>query len=158
MCVNFMHHKEINYNNLHIRFNVIYIKCYIVLLQQKLNVHSIVPYIEHSKYYYNEIYSSLRTFSATSFKSLSTTSSIMEFAMFIMSSTSFVSGSARGLYGFSGGDSSAEVGKIDQFEVTKQVPKLKNQKIIPIRLSCSAASSACLASARAPWMSFSLFL
>jgi hypothetical protein len=33
MCVNFMHRKEINYNNLHIRFNVIYIKCYIVLLQ-----------------------------------------------------------------------------------------------------------------------------
>jgi hypothetical protein len=49
-----------------------------------------------SKYYYNEIYSSLRTFSATSFKSLSTTSSIMEFAMFIMSSASFISGSSRG--------------------------------------------------------------
>jgi hypothetical protein len=33
MCVNFINHKEINYNNLHIRFNVTYIKCYIVLLQ-----------------------------------------------------------------------------------------------------------------------------
>jgi hypothetical protein len=66
-----------------------------------------------SKFYYNEIYSSLRTFSVTSFNSLSTTSSIMEFAMFIMSSASFVSGSARGSYGSSGGDSSAEVGKID---------------------------------------------
>jgi hypothetical protein len=66
-----------------------------------------------SKYYYNEVYSSLRTFSATSFKSLSITSSIMEFAMFIVSSASFFSGSARGSYGSGGGDSSAEVGKID---------------------------------------------
>jgi hypothetical protein len=65
------------------------------------------------KYYYNKVYSSLRTFSATSFKSLSTTSSIMESAMFIMSSTSFISGSARGSYGSDGGDSSTEVGKID---------------------------------------------
>jgi hypothetical protein len=37
----------------------------------------------------------------------------MEFAMFIMSSASFISGSARGSYGSGGGDSSAEVGKID---------------------------------------------
>jgi hypothetical protein len=66
-----------------------------------------------SEYYYNEIYSSLRTFSAISFKSLLTTSSIMESAMFIMSSASFISGSARGSHGSSGGDSSAEVGKID---------------------------------------------
>jgi hypothetical protein len=66
-----------------------------------------------SKYFYNEVYSSLRTFSATLFKILLTTSSIMEFAMFIMSSASFVSGSARGLYGSGGGDSSALVGKID---------------------------------------------
>jgi hypothetical protein len=66
-----------------------------------------------SKYFYNEVYSSLRTFSATSFKSLSTTSSIMESAMFIMSSASFISGSARGSYGSDGGDSLAEVGKID---------------------------------------------
>jgi hypothetical protein len=66
-----------------------------------------------SKYFYNEVYSSLRTFSATSFKSLSTTSSIMESAIFIMSSASFISGSARGSYGSGGGDSSAEIGKID---------------------------------------------
>jgi hypothetical protein len=66
-----------------------------------------------SKYYYNEVYSSLRTFSATSFKSLSTTSSIMESAMFIMSSASVISGSAKGSYGSGGGDSSVEVGKID---------------------------------------------
>jgi hypothetical protein len=66
-----------------------------------------------SKYYYNEVYSSLRTFSATLFKSLSNTSSIMESAMFIMSSASFISGSARGSYGSGGVDSLAEVGKID---------------------------------------------
>jgi hypothetical protein len=65
-----------------------------------------------SKYFYNEIYSSLRTFSATSFKSLSTISSIMESAMLITSSASFISGSARGSYGSGGGDNLAEVGKI----------------------------------------------
>jgi hypothetical protein len=65
-----------------------------------------------SKYYYNEIYSSLRTYSVTLFKSLSTTSSIMESAMLIMSSASFIFGSARGSYGSGGGDSSAEVGKL----------------------------------------------
>jgi hypothetical protein len=48
-----------------------------------------------SKYFYNKVYSSLRTFSATSFKSLSTTSLIMESAIFIMFSASFISGSAR---------------------------------------------------------------
>jgi hypothetical protein len=65
-----------------------------------------------SKYYYNKTYSSLRTFSATSFKSLSTTSSIMEFAMLIISSASFISGSARGSYGSDDGDSSTEIGKL----------------------------------------------
>jgi hypothetical protein len=64
-----------------------------------------------SKYYYNRNYSSLRNFSATSFRSLSTTSSIMESAMLIISSASFISGSARGSYGSGGGDSSTEVGK-----------------------------------------------
>jgi hypothetical protein len=66
-----------------------------------------------SKYFYNGVYSSLRTFSATPFKSMSTTLSIVESAMFIMFSVSFISRSARGLYGSGGGDSSAEVGKID---------------------------------------------
>jgi hypothetical protein len=51
-------------------------------------------------------------FSVVSFKSLSTTSSIMELAMPITSSASFMSGSARGLYGFNSGDSSAVVGKL----------------------------------------------
>jgi hypothetical protein len=36
----------------------------------------------------------------------------MEFAMLMISSASFISGSARGLYGSGGGDSSAEVGKL----------------------------------------------
>jgi hypothetical protein len=64
-----------------------------------------------SKYYYNKIYSSLRTFSPTSFKNLSTTSSIMESARLIISSASFISGSARGSYGSGGGDSLAKVDK-----------------------------------------------
>jgi hypothetical protein len=46
MCVNFMHHKEINYNNLHIRFNVTYIKCYIVSLHKRSNLPSLVLYIK----------------------------------------------------------------------------------------------------------------
>jgi hypothetical protein len=66
-----------------------------------------------SKCFYNKVYSSLRTFSATSFKSLSTTSSIMESAIFIMSRASFISRSARGSYSSGGEDSSAEVGKIN---------------------------------------------
>jgi hypothetical protein len=67
----------------------------------------------HSSYYYNKTYSSLRTFSATTFSNLLTTSLTMDSAMFIMSSASFISGSARGLYGSGGGGSSAEVGKMD---------------------------------------------
>jgi hypothetical protein len=65
-----------------------------------------------SKYYYNKIYSSLTIFSATSFKSLSTTLSIMEFSMLIISNASFISRSARGLYSSGGGDNSAEIGKL----------------------------------------------
>jgi hypothetical protein len=37
----------------------------------------------------------------------------MDSAMFMMSSASFISGLARGSYGSSSEDSSAEVGKID---------------------------------------------
>jgi hypothetical protein len=81
----------------------------------------------------------------------------MDSAIFMMSSASFISGSARGSNGSGGGGSLAEVGKIDYFEATKQVPKLKSQKIIPIHLSHSAASSARFASALASWVSFSLF-
>jgi hypothetical protein len=119
----FMHRKEINYNNLHIQFksNVTYF-CYnrSLIFLQLFHTSSI------SKYYYNKIYSSLRTFSATSFKSLSTTSSIMESAMLIISTASFISRSGRGLYGSDGGDSSAEVGKIIS---QKPQSKYRSQKI-----------------------------
>jgi hypothetical protein len=46
MCVNFMHRKEINYNNLHIWFNFTYFKRYIVLLQKKSNLPSFVLHIK----------------------------------------------------------------------------------------------------------------
>jgi hypothetical protein len=88
MYVNFMDRKEIYYRNLH--------------------VSSIVSYIE----YYNKVYSSLRIFSAALFNNLLTTSSIIELAMLIASSASFISGSARGLDGSGCGDSSAVVGKL----------------------------------------------
>jgi hypothetical protein len=63
--------------------------------------------------YYNKIYSSLRTFSATSFSNLLTTLSTIDLAMFMISSASFIFGSAKGSYGSGGGDNSAEVGKIN---------------------------------------------
>jgi hypothetical protein len=69
-------------------------------------------YNKVTKYCYNEVYSSLRIFSAASFNSLSTTSSMIEFARLIMSSASFISGSAMGLYGSDSGDSSAEIDEL----------------------------------------------
>jgi uncharacterized membrane protein YwaF len=53
----------------------------------------------------------------------------------------FISGSARGSNGSGGGDNSAAVEKINQFEVTKTNDEAKGHKTIPIRLSRSAASS-----------------
>jgi hypothetical protein len=76
--------------------------------------------------------------------------------MFMMSNASFISGSAKASNGSSARDNSAKVGKINQSEATKTNAEAKNQKIIPIRFSRSAASSAHLASARASWVSFSL--
>jgi hypothetical protein len=110
-----------------------------------------------SKCFYNKCYSSLRTFSATSCSNLLTTSSTMDSAIFIMSSASFISGSARGSNGSGGGDNSAEVGKVNQSKATKTNAEAKSQKAIPIRFLRSIASSARLASARASWVSFSLF-
>jgi hypothetical protein len=106
-------------------------------------------YNKVTKYYYNKVYSS--------FNNLSTTSSIIEFAMLITSSASFISGSARGLYGSGNGDSSAVVGKllVRSYKVSTEV---KIQKTIPMRLSRSTASSVRLASSRASWVSFSFFL
>jgi hypothetical protein len=68
-------------------------------------------YNKVTKYYYIKVYSSLRIFSAASFNNLSTTSSIIEFARLIKSSVTFISGSARGLYGFGSGESSAVIDK-----------------------------------------------
>jgi hypothetical protein len=76
------------------------------------------------------VYSSLRIFSAASFNDLSTTSSIIEFAMLITSSASFISGSARGLYGSGSGDSSAILGKllVRSYKVSTEV-KIQKQYI-----------------------------
>jgi hypothetical protein len=111
MYVSFMHRKEINYNNLYIRFKVTQIRYYSFVTISTMSI--LVSFtLTSSKCFYNKCYSSLRTFSATSFSNLLTTSSTMDSAMFIMSSASFISGSARGSNGSGGGDNSAEVGKI----------------------------------------------
>jgi hypothetical protein len=88
-------------------------------------------------------------FSATSFSNLLTTLSTIDSSILMISSASFVSGSARGLNGSGGGDNSAEVEKINQSEDTKTNVKAEHQKILPIRFSRSTASSACFASTRA---------
>jgi hypothetical protein len=67
-----------------------------------------------------------------------------------------MTGSARGLYGSDSGDSSAVVGKL-LVRSHKLSAEAKNSKIIPMRLSHSAASSARLFYSRALWVSFSLF-
>jgi hypothetical protein len=77
--------------------------------------------------------------------------------MFIISSASFISRSARGSNGSGGGDNLAKVGKDNQSEATKINAEAKRQKAIHICFSRSAASSTRLASARASWVSFSLF-
>jgi hypothetical protein len=109
-----------------------------------------------TKYYYIKVYSSLRFFFVASFNNLSTTLSIIEFAWLITSNASFISGSTRGLYGSSSGDSSAVIDKL-LVRRHKASTKVKIQKTIPMRLSRSAASSVRLASSRASWVSFSFF-
>jgi hypothetical protein len=54
MYVSFMHHKEINHNNLHIRSKVIHIKCHGFVTMEKYNAHSSVYYIDHLKCLYNK--------------------------------------------------------------------------------------------------------
>jgi hypothetical protein len=66
-----------------------------------------------SKCSYNKSYSSLRTFSATSFSNLLTTSSTINSAILMISNASFVSGSTRGSNGSGGKDNSTEVRKIN---------------------------------------------
>jgi hypothetical protein len=76
--------------------------------------------------------------------------------MLIISSASFMTGLARGLYGSGSGDSLAVISKL-LVRSRKINAEAKIQKKIHIRLSRSAASSARLASSRASWVSFSFF-
>jgi hypothetical protein len=55
MYVSFMHHKEINYNNLHIRFEVTHIKCYSFVTIKKHNDHSSLSYIDHLKMFLQQV-------------------------------------------------------------------------------------------------------
>jgi hypothetical protein len=77
--------------------------------------------------------------------------------MLIISSGSFISGSARGLYGSGGGDSSAVVGKL-LVRSQKASIEAKKSKTIHMRLSRSVVSLARFASSRASWVSFRSFL
>jgi hypothetical protein len=70
--------------------------------------------------------SSFRTFYAISFSNLLTTSSTIDSAILMISIAFFVSGSARGSNGSGGGDNSAVVEKINQFEVTKTNDEAKD--------------------------------
>jgi hypothetical protein len=102
--------------------------------------------------------SCFRTFSAILFNNLLTTSSTIDLAILMISIAFFVSGSARGSNGSGGGDNSAAVEKINQFKVTRTNAEVRCRETKPIHFSRSAASSARFASARASWMSFSLFI
>jgi hypothetical protein len=95
-----------------------------------------------SNVFTNSYSSSFRTFSAASVNNLVTTSSIIGSAILIIYIDFFVSGSASGSKGSGGGDSSAAVEDINQFEITKINNKVKSHQVIPIRLSSSAAFSA----------------
>jgi hypothetical protein len=137
------------------------VKKYIIVIymsHQLFHTSNVTKYSYNkvTTYYYNKVYSSLRIFSAASFNNLSTTSSIIEFARLITSSASFISGSARGLYGSGSGDSSVVVSKllVRSHRVSIEV---KIQKTIPMHLSRSAAILVRLASSQASWVSFSFF-
>jgi hypothetical protein len=83
-----------------------------------ITVFILRSYIDRLKMFL-QYQSSFRTFSAISFNNLLTTSSTIDSAMLMISIAFFVSGSARGSNGSGGGDNSAAVEKINQFEVTK---------------------------------------
>jgi hypothetical protein len=123
MCANFTHRKEIYYSN--------------YMSHQLFHTSNITKYSynKFTKYYYSKVYSSLRIFFAASFNNLSTTSSMIEFAMPIMSNASFISGSARGLYGSGSGDSSAVVGKllVQSHKVSTEV-KIQKQYLCAFRV------------------------
>jgi hypothetical protein len=67
----------------------------------------------------------------------------------MISSASFVAGSANGSNGSGGGDNSATTEKISQSEATKTISEARCYETIPMRLSRSAASSACFACTQA---------
>jgi hypothetical protein len=123
MCANFMHRKEIYYSNFTCPIN-----CSIHQILQSILIIKLQGII-------TIVYSSLRIFSVASFNNLSTTSSIIEFAMLITSSASFISGSARGLYGSGSGDSSAVVGKqlVRSYKVSTEV-KIQKQYLCVFRV------------------------
>jgi hypothetical protein len=83
----------------------------ITVLIQRSYIDRLEMFLQHQ--------SSFRTFSAISFNNLLTNSSTIDSAILIIYIAFFVSGSARGSNGSSGGDNSAAVEKINQFEVTK---------------------------------------
>jgi hypothetical protein len=74
----------------------------------------------------NSYSSSFKTLSAASVRSWVTTSSIMASAMLIISVDSFASGSASNSKGSGGGDSSAAVENVNQFEVIKINNRVKS--------------------------------
>ena len=76
--------------------------------------------------FYNSYSSSFKTLSAASVSSWVTTSSTIVSAMLIISVDSFASGPANDLKGSGGGDSSAAVENVNQFEVTKIINKVKS--------------------------------
>jgi hypothetical protein len=104
-------------NSLHHRFKTIRIKYY------RLSPTNVTLITQER--FYNNYYSSFRTFSATLLSNLLTTSSTIDSAMLIISIAFFVSGSARGSNISGGGGNSAAIAKINQFEATKTSDKAK---------------------------------
>jgi hypothetical protein len=131
-----MHRKELSYNNLHIRLKICTSNI-TVLIQQS--------YIDHLK---NVFTISISPLLGPFPQFHLTTSSTIDSTILMISIALFVFGSARESNGSGGGDSSAVVEKINQFEVTKANDEAKGHKTITIRLSRSAASSAFFAASR----------
>jgi hypothetical protein len=87
---NFMHRKELKYKQI-----IYYIQSYNVL------------HMSRSKCFYNSIQSSLRTISAASFSSWSTTLFMMASAIFLISSSPFRWGPGDASVGSEGGEDTA---------------------------------------------------
>jgi hypothetical protein len=102
-----MHRKELSYKQL------------IYYIQNYKNITHFVQQILHSKYFYNNSYSSFKTASVSSFNSRETTSSKIASAILAISSSLFASRSAVGSKGSGEGDSSAAIENVNKFEVAK---------------------------------------